>query len=208
MQHLIAFTLIIHVFSGISCFVSGLMAILSRKGSRLHKTVGKIYFIAMFLVLITAIAVSLYRNNTFLLYIAIFAAYLTYAGVRSIYNKKLHPNFLDWSFWIIAASTSIFMIASMNLILMVLGSLFAANLFQDGQLFYQVIKGKNVSAKRWLIRHIGMILGSYIATTTAFLVVNVQNFQPLWLPWLAPSIIGTPLIFVFIKKITANPVAK
>jgi hypothetical protein len=47
--------------------------------------------------------------------------------------------------------------------------------------------------KSWLIKHISMIGGAYIATLTAFLVTNV-NFSPAWVIWLAPTIIGSILL--------------
>jgi hypothetical protein len=54
-----------------------------------------------------------------------------------------------------------------------------------------------MSKQRWLFRHIGRMMGTYIAATTAFLVVNIHS-DIRWLPWLIPTFIGTPLIFYFI----------
>jgi hypothetical protein len=62
-------------------------------------------------------------------------------------------------------------------------------------------KGKN-----WLPKHISGMLGSYIAMTTALLIVNVQkipgseNIHPLVF-WFLPTIIGTPLISMTIRKV-------
>jgi hypothetical protein len=47
--------------------------------------------------------------------------------------------------------------------------------------------------KTWLIKHIGMISGAYIATLTAFLVTNI-NFNPGWVVWLTPTLVGSILI--------------
>ncbi|HLP32398.1 MAG TPA: hypothetical protein VK202_02935, partial [Bacteroidia bacterium] len=50
--------------------------------------------------------------------------------------------------------------------------------------------------------HLGNMSGAYIATVTAFLVVNVDFIQPGWLVWLFPSVIGVPFIFYQIRKRT------
>jgi hypothetical protein len=44
----------------------------------------------------------------------------------------------------------------------------------------------------WLISHVSGQGGSYIAMTTAVLVVNLGTASPL--AWIAPTVIGTPLI--------------
>jgi hypothetical protein len=44
----------------------------------------------------------------------------------------------------------------------------------------------------WLAWHIGLMCGSYISFVTAFLVVNLGLGSPL--AWVAPTLIGTPLI--------------
>ncbi|MFN4880994.1 MAG: hypothetical protein ACK5CD_05075 [Bacteroidota bacterium] len=40
--------------------------------------------------------------------------------------------------------------------------------------------------------------GSYIATTTAFLVVNIQ-LTPMWIIWLGPTLLGTILIIYYTR---------
>ncbi|KIL39406.1 alcohol dehydrogenase [Gordoniibacillus kamchatkensis] len=59
--------------------------------------------------------------------------------------------------------------------------------------------------RNWLGLHIGGMLGSYIAIITAVLVVNsphiplLSGIPPLWL-WFAPTIVGSPLIFLVGRK--------
>lgn len=50
--------------------------------------------------------------------------------------------------------------------------------------------------KDWLDYHLSGQLGSYIAMTTAVLVVNAGN---VWWAWLLPTVIGSPLI-AWIKR--------
>jgi len=51
-----------------------------------------------------------------------------------------------------------------------------------------------------------MMLGGYISTCTAFLVVNFTEVQYPVLVWLLPTIIGTPLIAYWTRKtVKTNP---
>jgi len=47
-----------------------------------------------------------------------------------------------------------------------------------------------------------MMLGAYISTFTAFLVVNIQSENYAYLIWLMPTFIGTPLIVFWTMKYT------
>lgn len=192
--------LIIHIAAGMTCLLSGILAISTKKGQKAHRYSGKTYFYAMFTVIITAVILALYRDNLFLLLIASFSFYMAWAGVRSTSNRALKASLLDWFFLFIAAITAFTMIYTMNIVLLIFGSLFSVNIIQELVLFIRARKTDYLKTTKWLVRHIGMMLGSFIATCTAFLVTNVQGFEPAWLPWLAPTIIGTPLIAYFTRK--------
>lgn len=51
----------------------------------------------------------------------------------------------------------------------------------------------------WLYAHIIGMWGGYIATLTAFLVVNV-HFLPSVLVWLLPTVVGVPLIISVLRR--------
>ncbi|PWL27093.1 MAG: hypothetical protein DCO96_12190 [Fluviicola sp. XM-24bin1] len=196
--------LIVHVASGMTCLGAGIMAIATKKGGKLHAISGKSYFIAMFTVIGTALALAFFRYNLFLLLIASFSFYMTWAGVRSVHNKSLKASVLDWIFLGTAIVTAASMILTFNIVLIVFGSLLTVNIIQETTTFFQARKAQLEKTNKWLIRHIGMMLGSFIATTTAFLVTNVQDFDPAWLPWLAPTIVGSPLIAYYTRKTIKN----
>lgn len=46
---------------------------------------------------------------------------------------------------------------------------------------------------QWLLMHITAMLGAYIATFSAFLVVNI-GFVPKTLLFIVPTLVGTPFI--------------
>lgn len=195
----------LHIASGILSLVSGLIAILSKKGLKVHRLSGMIFFISMLVVAASAIFISILKSNQFLLLIGIFAFYQDYSGFRAIRNKQLKPSWLDWFVLIVAGVNAFFMIYSMNLVLMVFGGICSYLVIGSVRIFILTVRGKEIPKLLWLSRHIGMMLGAYIATLTAFLVVNVRRFEPAWLPWLLPSMIGVPLILYWTRKYTLKP---
>lgn len=207
MKTAITIFLILHIASGFSALASGLVAIITKKGHKPHRFAGKIYVVCMLLVAISAIFISVAKQNTFLLHIAIFSFLMTYSGYRAVTKKLAPPAFIDWLVLIIGLANGVFMILSLNLILTVFGIVLVSLALGDVKLFINLLRQKEINSFQWLARHISMMLGSYIATTTAFLVVNF-NTNPAWLLWLAPTFIGTPLIFYWINKLRKEHLIK
>lgn len=194
--------LLLHIFSGFTALLSGLIAMTSKKGSKVHRRTGKIFFFAMLLVTITAVLISVVKDIRFLLLIGLFSLYQNYMGYRAVRNKSLKPNFLDGTVLLMAVINGIIMVISGNVVLTVFGiiSLFLAT--GQCRLYLRLMRGKEVLKLQWLRQHIGMMTGAYIAALTAFLVVNVKSFNPAWLPWLAPTFLLVPLISYWMKKFT------
>lgn len=66
-------------------------------------------------------------------------------------------------------------------------------------------RAEKMRRPNWLKAHISGMLGSYIAMTTAFIVVNVGRIDaiqniPIIIFWILPTIIGTPFIRMITKK--------
>lgn len=190
----------IHVAGGFTALVIGIIAYIVTKGGRHHKLAGKIYFGGMMLVVISAVSMHLIKSNTFLFYIALFTLYQIYGGTRSVKNKNLQPKILDVLMFLTGLVIAILMILTLKIVLIVFGVLFISLLYSDLKIFLLIRRKREVPGNAWLMRHIGLMSGSYIATSTAFLVVNLQHFDPFWLPWLLPSMIGVPLIIYFQKR--------
>ena len=72
--------LIIHIAFGGMALVTGLLAILSKKGNRIHRGGGKIFVGSMVLTSVSAILLSFLNPNPFLMAIGFFSLYLTIAG--------------------------------------------------------------------------------------------------------------------------------
>jgi len=189
-----------HIISGMTALVAGIVAIISSKGKNVHRKSGKTFYYSMLIVCASAIFISVVKNNTFLLHIGIFSFFLVFTGYRSIKNKGLKPNILDWVILCISVINCGIMIFSLNIVLMVFGGIGAWLSIADFRLFVLAIHEKSIPKNQWLIRHIGMMLGGYISTSTAFIVVNVTMTDFPFIPWLLPSAVGTPLIIYWSRK--------
>lgn len=200
METVYRLVLIAHIAGGFSALVLGLAAYLFTKGGPAHVLAGRIFFGGMVTVAFSAMAMHFMKANLFLFYIAIFTLYQVYAGWYSARHHDLKPNWGQRLFFLIALCTALLMILSLKVVLMVFGLFFLWLLSGDLRLYWLLRQGKNLDSRQWLRRHISMMSGAYIATTTAFLVVNLQNFQPFWLPWLLPSILGLPWMLYFLRR--------
>lgn len=206
MELLYQISLALHIASGYLALITGLVAMGSRKGRKTHRGGGRIFFISMMFVAGTALVISLIKGIVFLLLIGIFAFYQNYSGYRAVKNKDLTPNWADWIVLIIAALNGLAMIYTMNPVLLAFGVINTFLVVSQFRLFWFRLRGKSLPKLEWLGQHLGMMMGAYIATITAFLVVNIKNFEPFWLPWLAPTIILVPLLVYWRIKYTRTPV--
>jgi uncharacterized membrane protein len=200
MELIYKIALVVHSLSGMTALLAGFAAIISKKGKNIHRKSGVLFFYSMLLVCATAFYISILKSNTFLLHIGIFTFFMIYSGYRSVKNKSLKPIISDWLILMIAFVNGLWMIASMHIILMVFGLIGCLLAVSDFRLFIQIIQHKEISKNQWLLRHLGMMLGAYIATSTAFIVVNIQTMDFAWIPWLVPTAIGTPMIFYCTRK--------
>ncbi len=204
MENFIQYTLYLHAFSGGIALISGLIAIFTKKGQKVHVRSGLVYFWSMLSVIITGLIVGFYRENIFLQCIAIFSFYMAFTGKRFLRNKKdINPKFIDWFVGALSSSVGVTMLAfgvyylikigfkSLVPMLLVFGFLLSWMTLEDLRKMYlkQFVKGA------WLLNHISRMGGSFIATSTAFLLVNT-SIEPTWIMWLLPTAIGTPMIII------------
>jgi len=59
----------------------------------------------------------------------------------------------------------------------------------------------NVDKRQWFYDHIAGFLAGYIAALSAFSVNILIDYisMPIWLAWTWPTLLGTPIIFLWIK---------
>ena len=204
--------LIIHIISGFTGLVSGTVAISKTNSLKTHKIAGKVFFYAMLFIFITSTLMCLMKTNHFLLLIGFFSFYLTCTGLRILQLKsgtknKLEPTFVDYVISITGISVGIlilifayFLFQSNNnfgIVSLFFGSISIFLGVSDGRKFTKTFTNKF----HWINTHAMRMAGAYVATVTAFIVVNIQINQG-WILWILPSLIIIPIV----KKIVKNKV--
>ena len=211
MKILLTLTLYIHIAAGFLALVTGLVPMFAQKGGKVHIFWGKIYFWAMFMVALTALMrFQMQTRLIFLAAIAIFSFYNTFTGVRLIQRKEsLKPSWLDYFASILAMMCAFAMFyfaffgyqkgdRFLSILFLVFGMAVFTMSLEDLRVFMgkKVIDdaGKPVPIRYWFQNHISRMGGSYIATVTAFLVVNNPPYIPGLVVWIAPGVIGGTII--------------
>lgn len=206
MEKVFQVLLSIHILGGGISLISGLYIMLAQKGTKIHKQVGDIYFWALLTSSITAFPMSYIHPNLFLFMVGIFTAYMLLTGKRYLKIKNIQSiNTLDYILvtlmlivgliFLVYGSLLLIQKNTFGLVLLFFGLICSLYFFQDLRTFKGKTKFKNFS----LVMHIQRMIASYIASTTAFLVVNNQ-ILPSVVAWLLPSILIVPLILKWTKK--------
>ncbi|WP_162991512.1 hypothetical protein [Halostella salina] len=193
----------VHVLAGVAALGGGAGAIVTRKGGRRHNAAGKLYVLSMAVVVATAVPLSVWTTDPFLLAIAVFSGYLVFGGYRVVARRRAGqtaPTAVDyaghgtmalvgtgmvaWGGWRTVAGP-----AGLAPALVVFGGIgvgFAA-------LSLRTLRAPPAARPPWVTMHIGYMGGGFIATVTAAVTVNLTFLPPL-LRWLGPTAVGVPLI--------------
>lgn len=216
METLYFLSRIVHISAGTLAFVGGLVAIVAPKGKSLHKKVGLVYVWSMLIVALTAVLMSLVKTDllTFFVPLSFFTLQLTLGGWRALERKKIRPNTeyrtppLDWIIVCVAlVAGAIFVVlgvwrwmkgGTMGIVSAVFGVIGVMRAMSDIRLFRNIQRGINPERMEWWFAHLGGMMGAYIATVTAVLVVN-GTFLPPLVRWLAPTAIGTIGILIWTR---------
>lgn len=203
-EDLIRYLIYTHATFGGIALLSGLVALVTPKGSNLHKRGGIIFYYTMLTGAFLAIIISNLPNHIsyFLLVIGIFSSYMILSGKRILSLKKLYLGekvsskefILPVTMLVVSIAMGVYGFilnqqGTIGTVLIVFGAIAAIFSIRDIQLF----RSKPTDKKFWLYQHISKMTGGYIAAVTAFIVVN-QFLPGLW-GWLTPTVIGTLYIF-------------
>ena len=204
--------LLVHVVSGTMALSSAIWAISSKKGKKSHRRVGRVFFWSMVGVAATAIPVTFVNPNPFLFFIALFSAYMAYAGYRRGKASYEHKPSDNWA--AVGMFISAILMVGFGLLMIIggngLGWALIAFGFLGGTFGAQdfLISQKSQSHLEKVKVHLARMLGGTIATVTALLV---QQVSPLLdsqisqvLMWLAPTIILTPLIAIWSARLSVT----
>lgn len=208
----------LHIVSGFVALVVAPLAMIARKGGDAHRRWGKVFFQAMTIVVITAVIIGILRPNIFLALVAVFSFHMIASGYRALFHKRLHEGqkagaldiILQGSAGVINGGLFIWGFTHLMLghrgsgeiLFLVFGAIGSMMVWRNMQRFYKRSHEKN----EWLYAHMTGFLGGYIATVSAFSAVNMEFIRPVWLQWLWPTILGSPLIYFWVgyyrKKFT------
>ena len=200
------YLLFIHIIAGTVSLLAAALAVASGKGKKEHILAGRTYFWGMFSIFITAIPMSIISSNLFLFPVAIFSFYLAYAGMRFARNRTGIASTFDWAavglmilsgiaMWCLA--TLYFINNNTQYITLTVFGFIAISL---GYADFRSYRNKSAIGKKRIARHLTNMLAGTIAVITAVLVTNV-NIEPVFIFWILPTILITPLIFCGTEKL-------
>jgi hypothetical protein len=197
-----------HIGAGTLAFGLAPAAMLTAKGGSAHRRWGKIYFWSMAVVAATALVLSLWRLRLFLTLLAVFSFYMAFTGFRALFRKRptagQGPAAVDWAAALLTLASSAAMAIlgllrpspaweRMGIVPVVFGAFGIVLAGFDLTRFARPSPDRH----RWWFDHMQGMLGSYIATVSAFSVVNF-TFLPPVVRWLWPTVIGVPLVTLWI----------
>lgn len=216
--------IVTHVTLALIALALGPVAMLTHKGRKWHRRAGEVFFWSMVLSLVAAIALLFFRFNPFLAGITALSLNGVVTGVRSLQRKRPQagagPTWFDWLFAIIVLASGLGLIgfgiaAGMDLVdsfipssgntfvlfvvLPMIFGFFAAN---DAWADIRSLRTPSQERNWWWYYHMERMCGSYIALFTALMVQQVGPRLPgeiAWMVWIAPTLIGAPLIGLWIR---------
>lgn len=200
----------LHIFSGMTALAALWIPLFTRKGSPLHRRVGWVYVGAMALSAVTGLGISGWRfleerspYALFLMYVGVLSAASASFGVRLLRSRARtgahrHPFDLGLSALLVllALVTAGHGLARGQPLLY---GFAPVGLWVGGSQLYYWLRPPT-GRLHWWFEHMGAMLGSGIATLTAFLVVNARHlgmdgFQLAL--FLGPTVVGITVNLVW-----------
>lgn len=180
----------IHVIAGYLGLLTGFtVMVMPKKGNRLHKKLGILYFILMMTATLLAILLSiLHPGRMFLFFIGVFTFHSLLGGFLMIAKRYKKLKWVLIPLSIIGFANGGFMIYTQSIVLVIFGSLQLLLAFADMKMFFT----KELHPLQIVKAHAGKMAGSFTAATTAF-GVNVVFTGGDWWHWLLPTLIITPV---------------
>ena len=167
---------------------------------------GRIYFWSMAVIFLTALPMAIIQETMFLFLVAIFSFYLAFAGMRFARNRKAEPAVVDWiaatlmisaglGMWILSI---VYIVRSdSQFITLILFGIISISL---GVTDFKTHSNRTARGQERIARHLTNMLAGTIAVITAVLVTNMDT-EPVWIWWILPTFIITPIIILWNIKI-------
>jgi hypothetical protein len=195
----------LHIAFGVVALTTFWTAAFLRKGSPRHRTVGKIYLLAMIGVLGSGVPLVLALaargqpiTSLFLTFLLLITGNACWFAWRAIRLKGQRERYFDATYWsmagivLIAGLGIVGLGVQVNSILLQVFGMIGVVGFVDGV----VSQRRSASNPRWWLReHYGAMIGNGVATHIAFFSVGLRNAFPGLDPGVAQSLAWfTPLL--------------
>ncbi len=208
--------LAIHVAGGSVALAAMLIPIFTKKGGSIHRKAGWVFVGGMTIVSLTAFVLAGARAMTdpsplgrraglFLFFVALLTGAGVSAGIRVLRAKSrttVHRNWWDIGIALALTATSVLALGYGLATGQPLFSAFSLIGFGTGGSQLRYWLRPPTHPMHWWFEHMGAMLGSCIAATTAFLVVNAGRLGADTFSlaiWLAPTVIGAPTIVLWTR---------
>ncbi|HEY7087307.1 MAG TPA: hypothetical protein VH518_04410 [Tepidisphaeraceae bacterium] len=185
----------VHIAFGTVALIIAPLAMITVKGGRWHRRWGKIYFWSMAGVALSATVMCWLRSGLFLFLVAIFSFYLALTGYSVLRRKKPgdKAGVIDWCAALAVLLAGVGLIVSGALatdpgerkVRMIFGLISLLLGAGDVRSFLR----PPVRDRAWWFSHMTRFIAAYIATVTAFSVLNFRFLPYVW-RWLGPTVIG------------------
>lgn len=200
--------LLLHVVSGTMALVLGSVVLSLKKGNLMHRRLGNIFWWAMAVSAAASVPMAYVNQRAFLLLIAQFTGYLLLTGRFVLLAQGPLVTRSWWVLWSSMVVVTLFLFGwgtlllyygnTFGLVMLAFGALGSLFCFQD----HQWLKG-NIAKAHPIARHLQRLVGAYIASVTAFLVVN-NELLPSVIAWLLPTAILVPFIIRWSRRFEKN----
>jgi uncharacterized membrane protein len=219
LKHIADVSLVIHISAGLGSIILFWIPIFTKKGSKVHRKIGKTYIFLMWVVIFSSIVLIGHKLFEGELNAAIFLGFLVFLAARPIWYgiailkpKQYTPQQLKYYHIVLKLILffyGVFMLVyatysqdhSVKLLMFAFGTLGVLAGWDAWQDF------RKPSASSKIQGHFEGMLFSGVAAYTAFLTFGGYGFIEkymvgywLLIPWLSPSIIGMVLIFFYKKR--------
>jgi hypothetical protein len=194
--------ILIHITAGTVALLLGTIALISRKGNKIHRKSGLLFLLALLFVIATGlIGVFVFGRNTFLLVITLLSAYQGFSGFRTIQTKSNKPALIDITMAIITLVSAFYflyyfkkigMMWSPVIIYSTVGWLVTIIAYD----FLRYLIPSTQYKRTWFYEHIVKMIAAFGAITSAFTGTLFPDYQPY--SQFLPSVLGMLLMVGFI----------
>lgn len=199
---------LVHSILGTLVFIIALLQLILKRGGKLHRILGRIYFFSWVGLLLT----GAYIGSLLITIIGIFGFYYVLTGARFAMLKGKPVQLFDKGIMILGGLFALSLLGyaakilmsnnqSFGIIALVFGLLFGMSTSQDiaKYILHKPLSKKDFGKMDWFFNHSSRMIISYIAALSAF--ASIQNvFGNTTANFLLPVVIGTAYMIYTEKK--------